>query len=418
MPTTPRQQESKAPMSSPSFRPIATAATSAHFADQMLLAGLPLLLTAAGQSPSVVSLVVAAHAAAWLLISLPVGAFADVVSRRRIMQWGAAATMLGAALCSAFLVLAGVHPTLLAVASFVTAAGVVMIVLAIFALLPATVPQDRLAQSNALLEFGRAAMAIAAPSLAAFLIARGQAIALFTLALAGGCAALTASRFVAADPPRAPAAVSLWRSILDGAAFVAREPLLRAIALCAIFWNSAFFGLTAIFVPYAVHTLGLTLAQAGQAWSVYGAGLLLGAVLAPTMIARLPTGFMFCFGPVVSFAGVLVMLAVSEGLWPVWLAFFCVGFGPMTWLVLQTSVRQIVTPPDKLGRVGATITTAIYGVRPLGALAAGGVAHALGLSAALVLVATLFALSALAIVLSPAARLRTMPARPTVRATC
>jgi predicted MFS family arabinose efflux permease len=183
--------------------------------------------------------------------------------------------------------------------------------------------------------------------------------------------------------------------------------------LCAIFWNSAFFGLTAIFVPYAMHTLGLSLAQTGQVWSVYGAGLLLGALLAPAMIARLPTGPMFCFGPALSLAGVLAMLALAqtEGRWPVWLAFFCVGFGPMTWLVLQTSVRQIVTPPDKLGRVGATITTAIYGVRPIGALAAGAVAHAFGMPAALALVAALFGLSALAIVLSPAARLRTMPVR-------
>ena len=64
------------------FLPVAAAATSAHFADQMLLAGLPLLLTASGQPAGAVSFVVAAHAAAWLLVSLPVGAFADVVSRR------------------------------------------------------------------------------------------------------------------------------------------------------------------------------------------------------------------------------------------------------------------------------------------------------------------------------------------------
>jgi MFS family permease len=398
------------------FRPIVAAATSAHFADQMLLAGLPLLLTAGGQSAGAVSFVVAAHAAAWLLVSLPVGAFADRVSRRGIMLWGAAATVLGAGLCAASFTALGAQPVALAVSSFVTAAGVVMIVLAIFALLPATVGMGHLARHNALLELGRAIMAIIAPTVAAFLVARGQTLAVFVLALAGGLAALMAARAVATEPPRPAATVSLRRSIADGAAFVVREPLLRAIALCAIFWNSAFFGLTAVFVPYAVHTLGLSLVDSGQAWSVYGAGLLFGALAAPAMIARLPTGFMFCFGPAISALGALamVLLASTQGIWPVWLAFFCIGFGPMTWLVLQTSVRQIVTPPDKLGRVGATITTAIYGVRPLGAAAAGAVAYVWGTGAALLVVMTLFGLSALAIVLSPAARLKVMPRRSEV----
>jgi hypothetical protein len=73
-----------------------------------------------------------------------------------------------------------------------------------------------------------------------------------------------------------------------------------------------------------------------------------------------------------------------------------------------------VTPPDKLGRVGATITTTIYGVRPLGAAAAGAVAYVWGTGAALLVVMTLFGLSALAIVLSPAARLKVMPRRSEV----
>lgn len=397
------------------FRPILAIATAAHFADQLLLAGLPLLLTAGGQSAGAVAFVVAAHAAAWLLVSLPVGACADVVSRRRIMAWGSVTITLGAVLCATLFSLSGAAPAPLALASFVTAAGVVMIVLAIFAVLPRLIEPAGLARANASLEFGRAVMAIVAPSLAAFMIARGYAIAVFVLAVAGGLAAMALTRAVAAEGPRLVTAVPFWRAIGDGAAFVAREPLLRAIALCAIFWNMAFFGLTALFVPYAVTELRLSLVEAGQAWSVYGGGLLLGALAAPVMIARLPTGFMFWFGPVVSALGALVMVlsAPTEGVWPVWFAFFCIGFGPMTWLVLQTSVRQIVTPPDKLGRVGATITTAIYGVRPLGAAAAGLIAQVWGTHAALWLTIGLFGASALSIVLSPAARLRVMPVRAT-----
>ena len=68
------------------------------------------------------------------------------------------------------------------------------------------------------------------------------------------------------------------------------------------------------------------------------------------------------------------------------------------------------TPFSLMGRVNATVQTAIYGVRPLGAVAGGLLAAQAGLQSALLLIALAFALSALAIVLSPLARLRTMPA--------
>jgi predicted MFS family arabinose efflux permease len=88
---------------------------------------------------------------------------------------------------------------------------------------------------------------------------------------------------------------------------------------------------------------------------------------------------------------------------------FLIGFGPMLWLICQTTVRQLVTPAPMLGRVNATVQTAIYGVRPLGALAGGIVAAQAGLQAALLLIAASFVLSTLVIVLSPLARLRTLP---------
>jgi predicted MFS family arabinose efflux permease len=169
--------------------------------------------------------------------------------------------------------------------------------------------------------------------------------------------------------------------------------------------------LTAIFAPYATAELGMSLREIGGSWSIYGIGLLLGSLAAAPMIAALPTGFMFVFGPVTSCLGVILLAAaaVRGTTWPVAVGMFCLGFGPMTWLVLQTSVRQLVTPQALLGRVGATITTTIYGVRPLGALLAGAVATAYGVRAALWLSAALFFVSCVALILSPAARLKAMP---------
>jgi predicted MFS family arabinose efflux permease len=392
------------------FPSLATASIAANFSDQMMLALMPLVLVAAGASAQTVSLVVAAHAAAWLVISLPAGAYADAMSRRTIMTFGAIAILTGGCLGMAALAQGFAAPWLLAGTAFIIAAGVVMLILSVFALIPKAVARERLPASNAILEFGRALACIAAPYLAAYCVARGMSAAGFGLASLGGLAALFAARQLPIEV-RSTGSVSLIASIGDGAAFVIRQPLLRAIAICAIAWNSAFFALTAVFAPYAATELGMSIEEIGRAWSIYGIGLLLGSLAATPMIARLPTSLMFIFGPATSCIAVAVLVAgaTRDVTWPVGLALFCLGFGPMTWLVLQTSVRQIVTPPELLGRVGATITTTIYGVRPLGALLAGAVAASFGTRAALWLSVALFVVSCVALLASPAARLREMP---------
>jgi predicted MFS family arabinose efflux permease len=248
----------------------------------------------------------------------------------------------------------------------------------------------------------------------AALIARGAAPTAFAFASAVAILVLLAVWRLPVEERVQTARQSMRAAIRDGAMFVAHQPVLRAIALCAIFWNFAFFALTAVLAPFALRVAGLDVEAVGRAWAIYGAGLLLGAVVAPPALRRLPTAFLFLFGPFLSLMGVAV-LAVSgsvQGQWALPFGLFCVGFGPMLWLVLQTSVRQILTPPDLLGRVGATISTAIYGVRPIGALAAGLVSERWSLEAAVWLAVISFALSVLAIAWSPAARMRSLPTGP------
>ena len=63
------------------------------------------------------------------------------------------------------------------------------------------------------------------------------------------------------------------------------------------------------------------------------------------------------------------------------------------WLIAQNSVRQLVTPAAMLGRVNAVIQTAIYGIRPLGAIVCGYWATRFGVEAGLQLVVGAFVLS-------------------------
>ena len=384
-----------------------------HAADQLALATLPLTATLIlGAGPDILGLLVAAQSAAWLLVSLPAGAWVDRLPRRRLLIVALGLGLLAS--ITAVIAAATGIAALLGLAAFAGASGTVVFVLTSVSLLPSLVPTDDLPRSNARLELTRAVVSLAAPFVAGLLAQHlsptwGYALAAFGAALALVCALALPKGVAPNTPANRP---SFIQSIRTGAEFVARHELLRGISLCAICWNFAFFALLAIWAPLALGPLHLDPAHMGLAQSAYGAGMILGALVAPVSSRQLPPFATLIFGPAVSVIAALLFLVAPSGngfLLSV-AGHFLIGFGPILWLICQTTVRQLVTPTPLMGRVNATVQTAIYGVRPLGALAGGLVAAQAGLQSALVLIAVAFALSTLVIVLSPLARLRTMPA--------
>jgi predicted MFS family arabinose efflux permease len=394
------------------FTALLGAAAGTHAADQLALATLPLTASLVlGVGPDILGLLVAAQSAAWLLVTLPAGAWVDRMSRRTLLIVGLG---LGLAASVVAVVAAALGiASLLGVAAFVGASGTVVYMLTSISLLPSLVSSGDLPRSNARLELARAIVSLAAPVTAGLLAQHLSPTWGYGLAALGAALALACILAL----PKAPAPQagaerpSLLSAIQAGARFVVRHDLLRGISLCAIFWNFAFFALLAVWAPLALGPLGLDPARMGLAQSAYGAGLILGALVAPVSSRRLPPLATLIFGPAVSVIAAAMFLIAPSGNGFAFAAVghFLVGFGPMLWLICQTTVRQLVTPAPLMGRVNATVQTAIYGVRPLGALAGGIVAAQAGLQAALVLIAVAFVLSTLVIVLSPLARLRALP---------
>src|SRR5262249_54559939 len=71
------------------FTALLGAAAGTHAADQLALATLPLTATLVlGAGPDILGLLVAAQSAAWLLVTLPAGAWVDRTSRRRLLIVG------------------------------------------------------------------------------------------------------------------------------------------------------------------------------------------------------------------------------------------------------------------------------------------------------------------------------------------
>ncbi|HEY8383194.1 MAG TPA: MFS transporter [Microvirga sp.] len=395
----------------PPFRRLFLSVAGAQFAEQLALAAVPLTaVLVLGAGPGLVGGLVALQGAAWLLVSLPAGVAMDRARRSRLVA-GAQALSAAALMLAPLAALKGWWLPF-GLCLFLGSAGAVVTGLGAMALLPGIVDRTALPRANARLELARAGATLAAPALAGWLAGRGAPVLGFWLA-AG--AALLAASVVRGLDDRAPAASGarppVLQAVREGAAFALRHDLLRGIVLCAVFWNFAYFALAAVLVPYALQRIGLDPALTGLAQSGNGIGLLLGASLAGAILRRAEPRAVMIAGPALSVLAALLLLAAPRfgGLAAAALAMGLLGFGPMLWLICQTTIRQLVTPADLLGRVPALVQVAIYGVRPVGALAGGAVGSAFGLDAALLLVVASFAVSALVPLLSALGRLRTLP---------
>ena len=163
-------------------------------------------------------------------------------------------------------------------------------------------------------------------------------------------------------------------------------------------------------MPYAVRHLGLSAAGVGVTLAMYGVGMVVGALAATRVMARLAFGTVIGLGPVTGFvaAAVMALTTLLPTPWLAGLSFFLLGVGPILWVISTTTLRQSVTPPSLLGRVSA-INIMSYGARPLGSALGAIVGGVYGAEACLYLAAAIFAAQALVIWVSPAVSLARQP---------
>jgi len=380
---------------------------AAQSAEQIGLAAAPLFaVLALGAGAGETGFLQTAATLPFLLLAIPAGVLADRMSRRRLMAAAEAVRALALVATLALAYSGRLSLALLALLAFVGACGTVAYSVAAPALVPALVPPAGLAAANARLELARTVAFVGGPALAGALVGWTGAGTAFGVAagLSIGAVFLLAGL---REPPRAPAPAShTWQDLREGSGFVFRHPLLLPILITQFVFNTAFFVLQAVYVPYAVHRLGLSASGVGVTLAVYGVGMVVGALLAGWIIRALPFGVVIVIGPLAGLAAAVVMVCT------IWLpapalagaSFFLFGVGPILWTIGTTTLRQMVTPERLLGRVSA-INIATYGSRPLGAAVGALVGGLYGAETGLVVAAAGFLIQAVVILASPVRRL-------------
>jgi predicted MFS family arabinose efflux permease len=395
-----------------SFLNLAWSNLAAQSAEQLSLAAVPLVaVLMLGAGPGEIGFLAAVQTLPFLLVSMPLGLLADRMSRQRLMVWAEGLRAVSLLVLLAMVLASKLSIGWLAVLGFLGAVGTVGFSVAAPALVPALVPREALALANGRLELARSAAFTAGPALAGALVAWAGASAAFVLAAVLSAAAV-ALLLRLNEAPRSPASPRHpLLEVRDGAHFVWQHELLRPMAITGAVFNISWFVLQAGYVPYAVRVLGLGAQAVGFTLAMYGAGMVVGALLTSRVVARLPFGRAIQVGPAVAVvaAGVMAATLVVPIASLAALSFFLFGAGPMVWVITSTTLRQSIVPSTMLGRVSAVFLTINSGARPIGAALGGAVGAMWGEPACLLLALAGFVLQAVIIFASRVTALHRLP---------
>jgi predicted MFS family arabinose efflux permease len=388
------------------FNRLAWSNLAAQSAEQIGLAAAPIVaVIALGAGAGETGWLQTAQTLPFLLLSIPAGIIVDRFMRARLMA-GAEALRVVSLLCMLlFAVNGGLTLPLLMILGFLGACGTVVYSVAAPALVPHLVEPALLPAANSRIELARTTALAAGPALGGALVGWIGAAPAFSVA-----AMLSATAVILLAGLREPPRTSGQRKhplheLRQGITFVFSHELLRPIFATQFVFNTSLFVLQAVYVPYAIHRLGLGAATVGLTLAAFGVGMVGGALIAPRLMRTFRFGVVVAIGPLAGMTAALLMMAT------IWLpspllaslSFFVMGAGPIVWVVSTTTLRQTVTPSGLLGRVSAIFTMA-QGTRALGAAIGAIIGGLYGAETALVVAAAGFVAQAVLILLSPAVR--------------
>ncbi|MEP6843364.1 MAG: MFS transporter [Pseudolysinimonas sp.] len=394
--------------------------TASQFGEQFGNLAIPVIaVTVLGASSFQIGLLNAAGTLAFLVIGLPAGAWIDRWIKRRVML---RADLIRAVLLAAIPVLWFTHVLafwqLLIVA---TAVGVCSVFFDVSyqSFIPNLVRGDQIGDANSKLETSAQVARIAGPA------AAGGLLALLAAPLLLGVTALTylLSFFTlssikdteVAKPveDRRPLVVE----IKEGLGWVFRQPLLVRIVMCTAISN-LFGALIFAMMPILVlRELGLSPAFYGLIGSAGAVGGLLGASLSGRIQKWVGEGHAIPLSQIVfGLSAFLIPLAayfpaIAVPLIIVGEFFFSASV--LVYNIAQVTFRQRICPPPLLGRMNASIRFIVWGVMPIGGLAAGLLATAIGVVPTIIVGCVGSLLGGIPVVFSKLWRMRTLPTEMT-----
>lgn len=354
------------------LRPLLAATGASMIGQGVALAAMPLLAASVTRDPLGVSLITVATYTASLIVGLPAGALAD--------RWPLRATMIGADLARAVLLVALALAVLASVASLpvITAAAFALAVGACFfdpsaqAVIPAVVGRDArtLARANgAIWTLDTVGRALVGPPLGALLFSVA-AFAPFAL----NAATFLVSALLLVGMPRADPALGhesrlsadMWAAV----SFVARSAQLRWLAMGMGLYNFGYNVAFSTLVLFAQERLHVSNTGFGLLLAALALGGVVGGWLSRHMSPQVAPWALYAVAMAAQAVG-WALVALPGSVVAAGLGLAVVGSASTALSVLGGTARQLATPAGMIGRMTAATRTVGIGAAALGGLVGG-----------------------------------------------
>ena len=353
--------------------------------DGFIYGAVPLLAVVINPHPLAVSTVAAADSLPWLLVALPAGHFADRYQRGSVI---ALANIVRAiAIFGAAILVATGRMTLpiLILMVLVNAAGRAIYYSSLQAMVPDLVKSDSLERANGVLTGTEAGTEhLAGPVVGTILFAASKAVPFLLDAISMLLSCIPFVRFPSKASVPSESSTSVWEGVR--LLFADRRLRVLVVMIASVALLQGMEG--GVLVLLATTKWGVRVGAYGLFLAAAAVGNLLGSALADGQARRFGSARALIGATVVSGVGYLIMAGANS-----WVlaapAFALVGVAVTVITVVAISLRQRLTPPHLMGRVGSAWRGLVWGAAPVGALMAGTVATIGGLRLPLVLAGVL-----------------------------
>lgn len=284
--------------------------------------------------------------------------------------------------------------------------------------LPALVERQELTTANSVMESSTSAAQIAGTSLGGFLVQLLTApIAILADSLSYFVSGVAVWRIRKPEPPLAARQGSGLRDVLSSTAvgmrFVLRDHILAPLALAIGIFCLATAAEVALYVFYLAKVLHLGAGVIGLTLAAAGPGAVAGAALAGKAQRTLGIGTTIISAlTLYAAAAWLIPLAPADRVVAIpmlILAAFLMGVGLQLCNTNVITTRQMIAPPELIGRVTASFRFMAFGTAPFGSILGGLLGTTLGARGGIFAAVAGLLLAPAVVLASPVRRLRRLP---------
>lgn len=371
------------PLRHPTFRALWIATLASNIGTWLQSVGAAWLMTSLTPSSTMVALVQAATSLPMFLLSLPAGALADVLDRRRILLVTQSWMLLSAAALGLLTAGGYTTPWVLLLLTTSIGLGAALNQPAWQASLPELVPREDLAPAIALGSIGFNIARALGPALGGLIVASAGAGANFLLNAASFLGVLVVL-YRWKRPPRSSVlpAERFFGAMRTGVRFVRHSPEVLAVIVRGSLFVLCASSLWALLPVVARNELGRGAAGYGLLLTALGIGAVASAMVLPRLSRKLSTDLLVAAASLV-FAGGIVALGYLGSFWLLFAAMLAAGGA---WMVLLSSLNvaiQTLVPSWVRGRALSVYMLFIFGGLAGGSALWGAVAERVGVSRSL-----------------------------------